>query len=387
MSTLQKEWKSLWQGRFPQALFYLVPIVLCLMFGAVYSCNTVRHIPTVILDQSQSSLSRNYIRLYDDSERFDIIAYADSSEEMEAMLKNSTAYAAISIPKDFGKNIKTGSAGEAALIVNSANNLIGNSALSSMREINKSFSAAVSTQLLESVGILPAHAREMVYPVHIGTRLLNNPANGYTPFMLPGLILNALQVTMLITIAPLFLKSLEQREYSGNFPCLAGKLYAKILPHILLGMLSFFTALSIACLLFDIYIKGSLFLLALLLLAYLIAVTGILCLFSSLSPTPVLALQIPLLYIMPGLLFSGLSWPTLSMTGFAAFYSAIMPMSYTADTMRDILTGGYAPSLLHDCIVLLLMGIISFILACCIYKLRLHYMHKKAAEPEEMPCI
>ena len=93
--------------------------------------------------------------------------------------------------------------------------------------------------------------------------------------------------------------------------------------------------------------------------------------FSACSPKPELALQAPLIYIMPGLLFSGLSFPLFDMNDAAKFYSSLMPMTYASDTLRDILLTGHAPNLLSDCGSMLLGGLIGICVALTIFFLRL----------------
>ena len=52
---------------------------------------------------------------------------------------------------------------------------------------------------------------------------------------------------------------------------------------------------------------GLLLALAVMITAFCLAVAGIMVLFAVLSPDAVMSIEMPLLYIMPGLLYSGLS--------------------------------------------------------------------------------
>ena len=75
--------------------------------------------------------------------------------------------------------------------------------------------------------------------------------------------------------------------------------------------------------------------------AFCLAVAGIMVLFAVLSPDAVMSIEMPLLYIMPGLLYSGLSWPDFYMSDVAAAIAQIFPMRHAADSVRDILLAGY----------------------------------------------
>ena len=57
--------------------------------------------------------------------------------------------------------------------------------------------------------------------------------------------------------------------------------------------------------------------------AFLFFVSSVLHVFSVFCPTRVLALQSPMVYIMPGLLYSGLSWPAFDMSDVASAIFAL----------------------------------------------------------------
>ena len=182
---IREETKYLLSGRVPLLLIILgLPIFFTILFGVIYGENVVNHIPMVIYDQDQSSLSRTLIQMYTDSERYDVVSYVSTQEDMEAAINNGEALVALAIPNDFSKNVKKGIGADIMLIANSTNNMFGNAALSSAQEINRSFSVAVGQKLMEGLNQLPVDAMNATYPVHLGVRILNNPVNGYAPFML-----------------------------------------------------------------------------------------------------------------------------------------------------------------------------------------------------------
>ncbi len=88
---------------FPGSIIFLTPLLFCIFFGMIYKENTVRHIPMVIYDQDQSNLSRSLIKVYHDSERFDIKYYADTQEEMSKLLSDDKAQVGLGIPVNFSE--------------------------------------------------------------------------------------------------------------------------------------------------------------------------------------------------------------------------------------------------------------------------------------------
>jgi ABC-2 type transport system permease protein len=207
MQIIQEEWQYLWQrNRSVFILLLLLPVIYSILFGLVYQQNVIRQLPTAVYDQDQSSASRKYTRLFEDSEKFDVTAYVDSQEEMERLLREEAVLAAIAIPPDFSRHIKQGLGSETVLIVNSANNTLSNSAITFAWEINRSFAAATGQQLFEGLNRMPGEAMNLAYPVHVSVRLLHNPLSGFSPFMLTGLSVQGVQIALLLAAGPMLVR-------------------------------------------------------------------------------------------------------------------------------------------------------------------------------------
>lgn len=373
---MRDEIRDLLSGHVPLLLIiFLLPICFTILFGVIYQQNVVKYIPTLIYDQDQSSMSRSLVQMYEDSERYDIIGYVDTQEEMNQALAESRAMVVLAIPSDFGKQVKNGNGADIGLIVNSTNNMFGNAALSSAQEIQRTYAVAVAQKMLESMGKLPADAMHAVYPVQIGVRILNNPVNGYSPFMLSGLMLNGFQIGLMITAAPVLVTECIRRRYGKDYASWL-ILLAKFVPYWAAGLLAYIISLALAVYGFDVPMRGSWLDAVLLGGSFDFFVLGVMQVFSACSPGRVLSLQAPMLYIMPGLLYSGLSWPSFDMNGIASAISLFMPMTYAGDNLRDILLAGYAPALWHDCGCMVAGGLISILLGLGVFSLRRHWGQK-----------
>lgn len=112
--------------------------------------------------------------------------------------------------------------------------------------------------------------------------------------------------------------------------------------------------------------------------SFLVFVAGVLSLFASCCPTKELALQAPMVYIMPGVLYSGLSWPVFDMSSVAAAFGKLLPMTYAGDSLRDIMLLGYTPDLAFNVGVMLGAGLFTGSLATAVFTLRRQHEKKKA---------
>ncbi len=370
------EIRYLFHGRCPIVLIiFLLPLFFTIMFGMAYEKNVVNNIPTVVYDQDQNSMSRKLTQAYNDSEKFKVIAYVDNREDMEAMLRSGKALAGIEIPIDFTKKILAGNTVNVMLLINSDNNIFSNAAIGAARDINKTLSVSAGQKLMEARGVLPSASMNMVYPIRLGIRIMNNPVNGYNPFVLSGLMLNGLQISLILVAAPLLVDEYEKKRYGRKYRSIA-LLIGKTIPCWLVAIVSYLISLTVLEQVFDIPCRGEFYKILLLGMAFSFMVIQIMLLFSSISASRVLSMEMPLLYVMPGLLYSGISWPQFAMNKFALFFSSLLPMTYVTDNLRDLLLAGYAPNLWHDIFIMMISGIFIGSAALIIFKLRRRHLYE-----------
>ena len=377
---LRVEGKELFRLTSP-ALWILLglPVLYSLLFGCAYSSNILKNVPTVIYDQDQTFASRSVTQAYLDSERYQVVAQVTTQEDLERLLQDNTALVAVSIPPKFAQNIKSGRASEILVTANSSNNMFANAVISSSQELVQTLSVATGQKLLEGSNQLPSVALYAAAPVKLSVRILNNPTTSYTNFMLPGLAANGLQIAILLVAGPLIAREYSRRSFNqaASIPQI---LLAKLLPCWLGAIVSFLLALGVLVAIFHIPLRGSWSELLLLGSAFSFLVINISFLFSAITSNEVDALQTPLLYIMPGLLFSGLSWPHFSMNDFSRVFSAFMPLTYMAETLRDLLLAGYAPFLVQNICIMFGGGLILSLLTMLLVFLRQKRLQRAIAK-------
>lgn len=364
------ELRGLFSPKSPTVLLLFgIPILYTVLFGFTYSNNVVKYIPTVIYDQDQTATSRLLTQAYIDSERYKVIAEVTTQEEMERLLRENKALVAVSIPPQFAQHIKLGTTSEILIETNSTNVMFANGVISSSQEIVQTFSAATGQKLLEELNQMPASALRTASPVRLGVRIINNPTSSYTNFMLSGLAANGLQIAILLVAGTLIAK-----EYS-RIPCWKGTssaaiVFGKLLPSWLCATGAFITCLVVMSVDFGVPVRGNASSILLLGSAFTFLVISLSFFFSAITSNEVAALQVPLLYIMPGLLYSGLSWPSLAMNDVARFFSSLMPLTYMADTLRDVLLAGYSPSLLSNSLSMFAGGLGLNLITLLVFTLR-----------------
>ena len=367
----------------PRRAFYLFgsALLYVILFGFLYSTNVVNNIPTIVYDQDQTVLSRSLTQAFADSQRYSIVGYVSSEEEMNAAIRNKTAHAAISIPPNFARDIKKGLSSQVLVSANGSNIAIGNAIISSAQEIIAAFSAKVSQDLAEkAVGFLPTPAAHYSAPVVFQMRVINNPNLGYLNFFVLGVVMAALQEGILLALGSSFLNNKHDVDnFADQKPVVL--LIGKLLPYWLGGMIAFLCSVWVSAMLFGIPCKGNFGQIFLLGAAFTFAVTAVGGLAAQAFSDEVNFDRLVLIYAVPAFIYSGYTWPRQSMDTFSFWLSCTFPMTYVTSNLRSLMVSGYAPSLTNGISLLFLMGIITFGLAGFFYhRQRVRFLQRAAEE-------
>lgn len=353
---VKKELRRMFIGEPKTALLLIgIPVVYCLLFGLVYKENIVKYMPTVVYDQDQTQLSRKLTQAFADSERYEIVAYVHSEEELQDYLREGKAKVAVALPPNFSRDVKLGARSEVVVEVDGSNLMFANAVISSAQEIVQTFSAGVGMNLIEAIGQMPSESLKKAAPIQFGVRILNNPTFAYSNFILAGLGANGLQIGIMLAICTTLTREYKRLEDWAGVPSYRLVL-GKLLPYWVWGVTAFIAYMAIIVIVFNLPFKGSAFSVVLSGAAFVFAIVAVGSIYSAASPSEVYAIQLPMVYIMPAFLFSGYVWPHLAMNDFSLTFSKILPLTYMAGDVRDLMLSGYAPFLQHDIIVLLLFG-------------------------------
>lgn len=367
LGLLRREWKAVCSWKSP--FFYLLvglPLLYTFLFGAIYSQGVVESIPLVICDQDNSAVSRAVINAYGASDRFRIIAQVQTIDELETTISSGEALSGVYIPPHFAKDIKTRVPTSIGIFVDSTNLVYGNGQMPVHNELTTSILVGIRSQIAEGLGIPPSQAFDIVYPVHMNLRIMANPTNSYNNFMLLGLVANALQVGIFLMASTLLCREycrINRLRRVNSLTFIGVRFLGTWVTSLVTAVLVFLISHYV----YAVPMRASVAAFAILTMAFTFLFTSICFFFSALLPNAVLASQIPMIYVMPGLLYSGMSWPHQWMSKWATAFSSLMPLTYYGEPLRDLSLLGYAINYWSDVMHMVIAGIICLILTCLIF--------------------
>ncbi len=334
---VRKEFIQIRRDPFTLAMLLGIPVVQLLLFG--YAVRTdVRHIPTVVLDESRTPESRQLIETLVQTGNFTIRQHVADRQAMTIAIERGDAGVALVVPPDFARRIKRGSGATAQLIIDAADPLTSGAAVSGAGVVN----SVLPGQLVPSAGTgLPL--------VDLRIRPWYNPALRSSTFIVPGIVGILLTITFLLVMS---VAVVRERE-GGTLEQLivtpidkASLLLGKVVPFIAIAYLQMTNILVLGWLVFQVPIRGSLLLLYALTAPFILATLGLGLLVATVARTQGSAQQLALFFMLPSILLSGFIFPREAMPLVAQWVGVVIPVTWFLDIMRGILLKGVGMSAL-----------------------------------------
>lgn len=329
-----KEFMQLKRDRLTLRMIVAVPLMQTLIFG--YAINyDVKHLRTVVLDESRSYDSRELVARLTASGYFDVVGRVDSLPQLETALDSAQASVGLVIDRDYGVNRRRGRPAEALLIVNASDTTTSSQAMA--------IAGGVATQLSMQTLARRAGWKEAAQPIDLRVRPWYNPDLRTATFIVPGLLAIILTFTLIQFTAGAIVRerelgTLEQLQVT---PVTRVELIlGKLLPFIVIGYVQLTVTLLLMRFLFEIPIAGSVALLYAVAFLFIAAVLGLGMLISTLVQTQRQSQQVSMMFLLPFVFLSGYVFPIDGMPLVFQQVSRLIPARYFIEVLRGIVLRG-----------------------------------------------
>lgn len=381
----KQEFRTTFRDQGVLIFFVLVPLVYPLIYAFIYTNETIHEVPAVVVDNSRSSLSREYLRKVDASPEVEIVTYCADMEEAKLMLKDRRAYGIIYIPAHFSDDIAGGKQTQVSLYCDMSGLLYYKSLLNTNTNVSLAMNADIKMQ---RAGNTTDRQDEITtYPIEYEDVALFNPTNGFAAFLIPAVLMLIIQQTLLLGIGLSAGTAREQnrfkdlvpinRHYNGTLRIVMGKglsyfmVYSLVAVYILCVVPRLFSLNQIA-------IPG---VLTLFTLPYLAA-----CIFFAMTASIAIRNRetCMLLFVftsVPLLFLSGISWPGAAMPAFWRYFSYIFPSTFGINGyVRINSMGATLNEVSFEYQALWIQTGIYFITTCLVYRWQILQSRKHVIE-------
>lgn len=361
ISLTRKEIRQLLRDRSNLAVGIGLPILMILIFGYGLSLD-VKNAPIAVVLEDPSPMAADVVAGLELSAYISPIMMTSMHDAQRLMLAREVD-GIVQIPSDFSRRLAAGNA-QIQLLVHG-------SEASRATIIRNYLNGALSQWALRQTDRGTKGGATVAGTITVAERMWFNAANTSTWYLVPGLIV------LIMTLVGAFLTAMVMaREWErGTLEALFVSpvrpteiLLAKIIPYFMIGMLGLGMCLLAARFLFEVPMYGSLLMLLVSSMLYLLVALGIGLVISSVTKNQFLACQLALISsFMPALMLSGFLFDLRNVPTIIRLVGHALPATYFMELIRTLfLAGNVWPLIFKNCAILtgyavLLLGLARYV--------------------------
>jgi len=364
--------------------FIVVPIVYPLLYSWIYNNEVVRDVPVVVVDQSHSQLSRQFIRDCDASPDVHIAYYAEDMDEAKSLVSRQLAKGVYFIHSDFAKRINRMQQGTVSVYCDMSIMLAYKAIYQTAMAVSQKMGAGMQVKLSGNY----THREDVVttQPLAFEDVPLFNPSGGYGSCILPAVLILILQQTLVLGIGLSAGTARERntngelvpddKHYKGVYRIVLGKGFCYLMVYMLMG--AYLTLVVPKLFSFPMLTNGHD--LIWMMTPYIIA-----CIFFGMTVSCLVRYRENVMLIMvfvsvPLLFMSGVSWPQTNIPGVWQGISWLFPSTFGIRAfVRMNSMGASLNQIDHELHYMWIQAAAYFGMACLVYghQLRVSRRHVK----------
>ena len=334
---IQKEFKQIFRNKGMLPIIFVLPLVQLIILSNAATFE-VQHIKFGYIDNDRTSTSRALIERFNASTYFDVLTHFSSENIASSEMLKGNVDVVLEIPTHFERDLQKEKHSALGVTINAIDGAAAGVENVYVTQIIQRFNQQIKVDLLQVLD-------QEVRPISIETIPLfwYNETLNYKTFMVPGILV------LLVTMITLFLsgmnivreKEIGTLEQINVTPIKKSQfIIGKLFPFWVIGMGLLTVGLTIAKLIFNIPMLGSLPLMYLYTSVYILVILGIGLFISNFTDTQQQAMFIAWFFTVIFILMSGLFTPIESMPKWAQIVTEFNPIKYFVEVMRMVMLKG-----------------------------------------------
>ncbi len=352
VSFVKKEFRHMFRDRWTMIILLVMPVVQMILFGFAISTE-IRNINVAIVAPQQDELTDRIAHRLDASEYFTLVGTVSSMEELDRAFRRGEVDFAVMFSQGFEDHLYSASGSSMELIVDATNS----NTATAMAMYAQGIVASCITEAMPQVpssGIVP------------NIRMMYNPQMKSSYGFVPGLM----GLIIILICAMMTSISIVREKEKGTMELLLVSplkpitiILSKMVPYMVLSFINYLTILVLANTLLDVPIVGSLTVLTLMSIIYIVVALSLGLLISSKTESQLAAmLGSGMVLMIPVMFFSGLMFPVESMPKFFQVISCIVPAKWYVIAAKKLMIEGLPLQyVLKE--ILILCGMAVFLIA------------------------
>lgn len=334
-----KEFQQLSRDRLLLAFLILGPLLELLLMGTLTG-GGVTDLPLAVVDQDRTQSSRQLIAKLDRTDELQVTVYGDNVEEARSWMQNGDVAAIAVVPPGYGTALTDSRrSAEVQIIADGSHYVVSTVALGTAEDV----AAEIGRDLTTSDPVTSTG------PIDLRVVARFNAAMDDQPHAITAMLgIIVFQVALVVAAQSIARErevgTLEQLRVTplGRLDLMIGK----TLPTLIIGMVDFLMMMGLAIAWFDIPVRGSLPLLTLLTIPFVLAQIGWGTLISLISRTQQQAMLFVFALAMLEVAFSGFLVPASHMPAVMQVISHVSSVQHYLVIVRGIMLRGAGLNLL-----------------------------------------
>ena len=310
----------------------VVPLIYPLLYSWVYNNENIREVPVVVVDQSHSALSRQFIRMCDASSEVHVVSYAVDLDDAQSLVSRQIVKGIYLIPEDFATRVNRMQQATVSVYCDMALMLTYKAIYQTAMAVSQQMGAEIQTKLSGNYT-----AREDLIttsPLDVEEVAMFNPQAGYGTAVLPAVLMLIIQQTLALGIGLAAGTARERNRYGDLVPIhpsyggigriISGKTLCYLMVY---AIMTVYLTIAVPKMFHFIHIATWQDL-SLLLIPYLLT-----CVFFGMTVSCLVRFRenVILLVVfvsLPLLFLTGVSWPQTSIPGYLQGVSWLFPSTF-----------------------------------------------------------
>ena len=310
----------------------VVPLIYPLLYSWVYNNENIREVPVVVVDQSHSALSRQFIRMCDASSEVHVVSYAVDLDDAQSLVSRQIVKGIYLIPEDFATRVNRMQQATVSVYCDMALMLTYKAIYQTAMAVSQQMGAEIQTKLSGNYT-----AREDLIttsPLDVEEVAMFNPQAGYGTAVLPAVLMLIIQQTLALGIGLAAGTARERNRYGDLVPIhpsyggigriISGKTLCYLMVY---AIMATYLTIVVPKMFHFIHIATWQDL-SLLMIPYLLA-----CVFFGMTVSCLVRFRenVILLVVfvsLPLLFLTGVSWPQTSIPGYLQGVSWLFPSTF-----------------------------------------------------------
>lgn len=368
----RREFYTVFRDHAVIVFFILLTLAYPLVYTYIYSNEVVREVPVAVVDHSNSSLGREFIRDWGASPNVRIVAHCSDLEQAKLLMHEKKIYGILEIPSDFSKAVVRGDQAHVALFCDMGALLNYKALLQAASDVAIGMSREIQVEGLPYASRIQQELTTS--PVEIAEVKMFNPQSGFASFIIPAVLVLVIQQSLLLGVGTIAGTARDRsrkkwmipdnRHYRRAWCIVLGKAFLYIPIYFVMAYWVFFIVPRI----FGLTQIGNRGDLMLFLLPFLLACAFLAIFASFLSKEREQPFLLFVFTSVPLMFISGISWPREGIPSYWITLSKIFPSTHGIDGFVKINNmGARLADVNAEFISLWILAAIYFVLACVLY--------------------